>query len=228
MMMSRSRMRRRRRRGERSNASHYKVLPPYQALQETPSTIRETLCTREYTVYNSHCDVLCSHSMTSAVRGSLEWAVEERLRLCSDVWYCQLRSFLKRNKLAGMFALQPLSRNKSWYLGAGRYALCNTQAFPLSIGIELFWRTHCNTWESTPSWLLSKSNNRRRSSLIKNICQLDNGHTLISLKYSKIWWKTVKMTMMMMKMGSVIGRAVKTCGRRQIGSWIPQERVTVP
>ena len=85
MMMPRSRMRRRRRRGERSNASHYKVLPPYQALQETPSTIRETLCTRKYTVCNSHRDVLCSRSMSSAVRGSLEWAVEESVRLCFDV-----------------------------------------------------------------------------------------------------------------------------------------------
>ena len=98
MMMSRSRMRRRRR-GERSNASHYKVLPPYQALQETPSTIRETLCTRKYTVCNSHRDVLCSHSMTSAVHGNLEWAVEERVRLCSEF---------------GIADCHPSSRETSW------------------------------------------------------------------------------------------------------------------
>ena len=82
-------------------------------------------------------------------------------------------------------------------------------------------------YPDTLLYQLSKSNNRHRFSLIKNIRQLHNGHTLIPLKYSKKWCKTVKM-MMMMKMGSVIGRAVKTCGRRQIGSWIPQERVTVP
>ena len=136
MMMSRSRRMRRMRRGKRSNASHYKVLPPYQALQETPSTIRETLCTRKYTVCNSHCDVLCSHSMTSAVHGSLEWAVEESVRLSSDVWYCQLRSFLKRNKLAGMFALQPLSRNKSWYLGGMHYAIRRPFPFLLELSFS--------------------------------------------------------------------------------------------
>ena len=66
---------------------------------------------------------------------SLEWAVEERLRLCSDVWYCRLPSFLKRNKLAGMFALQPLSGDKSWYLGGMHYAIRRPfRLFPLSIG----------------------------------------------------------------------------------------------
>ena len=154
---------------------------------------------RHYALESTHCDVLCSHSMTSAVHdGSLQWAVEERVSLCSDVWYCQLPSFLKRNKLAGMFALQPLSRDNSWHLLGMHYAIRRPfSLFPLSIGIELFWRTHCNTWESTPSWLLSKSNNRRSSSFIKDICQLDNAMAIHWYHWNirrycvnlwKLWW----------------------------------------
>ena len=153
MMMSRSRMRRRWR-GEGSNASHYKVLPPYQALQETPSTIRETLCTRKYTVCNSHRDVLCSHSMTSAVHGSLEWAVEERVRLCSEFGIANCDPSSRETSWQECLHCNLSQETKvgTWELGGMHYAIRRPfSLFPLSIGIELFWRTHCNTWESTPS-----------------------------------------------------------------------------